>query len=212
MILFDYVQGVTVRPTGIIEPGAVIKSVRFGYKRVVVHPLAGGISPPSRLGRIGRAPGRVRGILWKLPAIGPDNAPFLIEFVKDHHVLRSLYDPACSEVVKNNARKALRITAGHRVVRQCGGNLRHSKGRLMSHECLAAQRREGQLMLRFSIGGILPRACGLHTRAWPCSGLPNAGEIALRGRSGSFALLVSIVDGSRLAGGILGRSSNRQKR
>src|SRR5580700_8128496 len=102
MILFDYVQSVAMRPAGIIEPGAVIKSVGFGYKCVVVHPFADGISPPSRLRRIGRAPGRVRCILWKLPAIGPDHAPFLIEFVKDHHVLRSLYDPACSEVVKHN--------------------------------------------------------------------------------------------------------------
>src|SRR5579859_5835419 len=117
MILFDYMQSVAVRPTGIIEPRAVIKSVRFGYKRIVVHPSADGISPPSRLGRIGRAPSRVRCILWKLTAIGPNHAPFLIKFVKDHHVLRSLYDPACSEVVKNNARKALGITARHRVVR-----------------------------------------------------------------------------------------------
>src|SRR5260370_15254941 len=93
--------------------------------------------------------------------------PFLVEFVQDHHVLRRLYDPAGSEIVKNNAWKSLRIAPGHRIIRQCRRHLRHSERRLMGHEGLPSQSREGYLVLGLPVRWHGPRPRALQPATGP---------------------------------------------
>src|SRR6266511_4351003 len=96
LVFFPDTHRVAVRTAGIIEPRSVVESARLGDKRVVVHPAPDGIAPPPWLVKL----------FGKLPAVGPDRAPFLVELVQDHHVLGRLDDPARSEIMKNDPREA----------------------------------------------------------------------------------------------------------
>src|SRR5882762_7915733 len=90
LVFFPHPHRVAVRTTAVIEPRPVVESGRLGDERIVICPSADGIAPPPRFVKL----------LGKLP-VGPDRAPLLVELVQNHHVLRSLDDPARPEIVKN---------------------------------------------------------------------------------------------------------------
>src|SRR5258705_4439741 len=183
LVFFPHAHRVAVRTTGVIEPRPVVESSRLGDERIVIRPAADGIAPPPRFVEL----------FGKLPAVGPDRAPFLVELVQNHDVLRRLDDPARSEIVKNDAREALRIAPRHRIVGQRGWHHRHPERRLVGQKRCPAFSGVRQLVLRLSIGGHLLRAirvdAGSSARGW----LPDAGNIpAWRGRR-LFTFEVEIV-------------------
>jgi hypothetical protein len=134
VVLLDHVKGVAVRTPYIIQPTSVIESVRLRNERVVVHPLARRVSPPSRFRRIIRRPTRPLGILGQPPPVRPDHPPLPIELVQDQHLVRCLYDLTGPEVMKENAWKPLWITSGNRIICVRGGNFCHAKRRLVRQE------------------------------------------------------------------------------
>src|SRR5438309_6310969 len=88
---------------------------------------------------IGFPPGRLFGILRQFSPIGPDDTPFLVEFVQDHHVGRCLDDPAGPEIMQNDARESLRIAGGNGIVGERGRDHSISLCRYVRRECLAPQ-------------------------------------------------------------------------
>src|ERR1051326_6678152 len=144
---------VAVRPARVIEPGSLIKSGPLGDKRVVVLPLTDGITPPARLFNV----------LREIAAVGPDGAPLLVKQVQDDDVFRSLYDPARPEVMKNDAREALRITTGYRIICQRGGDLRDAKRRFVGQKRFASRWGERQFMFWLPVRRHLLSAVGVDT-------------------------------------------------
>src|SRR5207244_36561 len=105
VVRFHYAQSVAVGTPRIVEPGSVIKSEGLGDERVVINPFADRVTPPPLFwwgSTFGRPPW-LFGILGQFPPVRPDDAPFLIELIQDHNLVRSLYDLLCAGIMKNDA-------------------------------------------------------------------------------------------------------------
>ena len=85
-VLLLHPHRVAVRTTSIIEPRSFVESGGLSEKREVIHPAAYGVAPPPRFVDLFR----------KLPAIGPNRAPFLVEFIQNDNILGRLDDSARS--------------------------------------------------------------------------------------------------------------------
>ena len=182
MVRFHHAQGIAVGTASIVEPGSVVKSERLRNECVVIHPRADGVSPPSLFWRraIFRLPAWLFGILDQFPPVGPDDAPFLVELIQDHNLVWKLDDLLGASVVKNDARETLRIAAGHRIIRQRGGNLRDSISRLMGYEGFPPLRCIRQLVFRLSIRRHRLRSIGLDSFGPAPGEFPNPGKAAPR--------------------------------
>src|SRR5207253_2650129 len=86
VIRLDHVQRVAVRTPGVVEPRAIVESIRVGDERVVIHPSADRVAPETgfRWRRTFDVPPGYLGIGRELSPIGPDDAPFLVDLIEDH--------------------------------------------------------------------------------------------------------------------------------
>ena len=98
MVTLHNAQLIAVRVAGIIEPRPVIGADGFHDKRVIVFPMADRVAVPAR----------VR-IFGKLPAIGPDDAPSLLEHVEHEDRLGRVQDLNRTQFVQNDPRESRRI-------------------------------------------------------------------------------------------------------